>query len=40
MNLLPGGPVSGVLTWADPLRNGSYTRSHDGRLLFSVRGSF
>jgi hemolysin activation/secretion protein len=40
MNLLPDGPFTGQLTWADPLRNGSYTRSGQGRVLFTVRGSF
>ncbi len=40
MNLLPAGPFSGSLSWADPLRNGSYTRAHQGRVLFTVRGAF
>jgi len=40
LNLLPGGPVTSALMWADPLRGGTYTRSHDGRVLFTVRGSF
>ena len=40
LNLLPFQPVTGVLLWADPLKNGSYTLAHQGRFLFSVRGTF
>jgi hemolysin activation/secretion protein len=40
LNLLPGGAVTSSLMWADPLRGGSYTRAHQGRVLFTVRGSF
>jgi hemolysin activation/secretion protein len=40
LNLLPGHPISGVLTWSEPLRNGSYTLAHQSRVLFSVRGTF
>ena len=40
MNLLPEGPFTGQLSWADPLRDGSYTLAHQGRFLFTVRGSF
>lgn len=40
LNLLPGKPVTGILTWADPLSDGSNTRRGDSRLLFLVRGAF
>jgi len=40
LDLLPGRAVSGSLIWAVPLVAGSRTRSHDGRYLFVVRGSF
>ncbi|HWY96615.1 MAG TPA: POTRA domain-containing protein [Steroidobacteraceae bacterium] len=40
LNLLPGHPVNGVLTWADPLTDGSYTRAHQWRLLFAVHAAF
>ena len=40
LSLLPGGPVTGLFMWADPLKNGSYTLAHQSRFLFSVRGSF
>ena len=39
-NLLTGYWLNGVLTWADPLRTGPYTRRGDSRILFMVRGSF
>jgi hemolysin activation/secretion protein len=39
-NLLPSYWLTGVLTWADPLRTGPYTRRGDSRILFVVRGSF
>jgi hemolysin activation/secretion protein len=39
-NLLPGHSVTGTLTWADPLTNGTYTRAHQGRVLFIFRASF
>lgn len=31
---------SGILTWAYPMANGSVTRLHDSRFLFSVRSSW
>jgi hemolysin activation/secretion protein len=40
LNLLPTRPVNAVLIWADPLKTGSYTRAHQSRLLFSIRGAF
>ena len=40
LNLLPSYWLNGVLTWADPLRDGPNTRHGDSRFLFSVRGSF
>jgi hemolysin activation/secretion protein len=40
LHLLPGKPINGVLTWADPLRNGPNTRHGDSRVLFVVRASF
>jgi hemolysin activation/secretion protein len=40
LNLLPSYWLNGVLTWADPLRSGPYTRRGDSRILFVVRGSF
>ena len=40
LHLLPGKPINGVLTWADPLRDGPNTRHGDSRVLFVVRGSF
>jgi hypothetical protein len=40
LNLLPTRPVNGYLIWADPLKTGAYTRAHQSRILFSVRGSF
>jgi hemolysin activation/secretion protein len=39
-NLLPSHWFNGVLTWADPLRDGPNTRRGDSRILFLVRGSF
>jgi hypothetical protein len=40
LHLLPGKPINGVFTWADPLRDGPNTRHGDSRFLFVVRGSF
>lgn len=40
LNLLPGKPFTGSLTWAYPLANGPVTPRGDSRLLFIVRGSF
>jgi len=40
LNLLPTRPVNATLIWADPLKDGSYTRAYQSRLLFSVRGAF
>lgn len=40
LHLLPGKPINGVFTWADPLRDGPNTRHGDSRFLFLVRGSF
>jgi hemolysin activation/secretion protein len=40
VNLLPGKPLTGVLTWAYPLATGPYTREHDSRWLFFVHGAF
>jgi hemolysin activation/secretion protein len=40
LNLFPGHWYNGALTWADPLRTGSYTRRGESRWLFMVRGSF
>jgi len=39
-DFLPGRPISGVLTWADPLVSASRTRSGQSRYLFVVRGTF
>jgi hemolysin activation/secretion protein len=39
-NFFPGHWYNGMLTWADPLRTGSYTRKGESRWLFMVRGSF
>jgi hemolysin activation/secretion protein len=39
-NLLPTRPYNAILTWADPLKIGTYTRKHQSRVLFSVRGAF
>jgi hemolysin activation/secretion protein len=40
VNFMPSGSVGGVLMWADPLSNGTYTTAHQSRVLFSVHGSF
>jgi hemolysin activation/secretion protein len=40
MDLLPGRPVSGSLTWARPLLKGSRTLAGDSRVLFTLRGAF
>jgi hemolysin activation/secretion protein len=40
LQLLPSYWINGLLTWADPLRNGPYTRRGDSRILFMIRGSF
>ncbi|MGO9993405.1 MAG: ShlB/FhaC/HecB family hemolysin secretion/activation protein [Steroidobacteraceae bacterium] len=40
LNLLPGRPVTGILTWADPLSDGPNTHRGDSRLLFMLRGAF
>ena len=40
INLLPNGPVSGALTWADPLESAAYTQAHQSRILFTVRAGF
>jgi hemolysin activation/secretion protein len=40
LTLLPAYWLNALLTWAIPLDTGPNTRSHDGRLLFVVRGSF
>ncbi|MDB6011884.1 MAG: hemolysin activation/secretion protein associated with VreARI signaling system [Gammaproteobacteria bacterium] len=40
INLFPGHWYSGTLTWADPLRTATYTKSGQSRWLFMVRGSF
>jgi hemolysin activation/secretion protein len=37
---LPGKSLGGVLTWAYPISTGPYTRAHDSRWLFLVRGAF
>jgi hemolysin activation/secretion protein len=38
--LFPSYPVSGMITWADPLATGPFTHRGDSRILFIVRGSF
>lgn len=40
LNLLPGYWFSGTLTWAEPLTDGTYTRAHQGRVLFVFRAVF
>ena len=40
LTLMPMWPVNGVIYWADPLKNGSYTLAHQSRWLFTVRGTF
>ena len=39
-NLLPSYWINGSLTWADPLRDGPYSRRGSSRVLFVVRGNF
>jgi hemolysin activation/secretion protein len=39
-NLLPNYWFTGTLTWAYPLTSGTYTRAHDGRILFIFRAAF
>jgi hemolysin activation/secretion protein len=40
LHVLPGQPVNGLLTWADPLSAGPITHRGDWRVLFVIRGSF
>jgi hemolysin activation/secretion protein len=40
LHVLPGQPINGLLTWADPLSNGPITHRGDWRVLFVIRGSF
>ena len=40
LNLLPSYWITGSLVWADPLRDGPYTRRGGSRVLFVVRGAF
>lgn len=40
LNLWPGRPVSGAVTWSDPLTNGPRTRHGDSRVLFDLKASF
>ena len=40
VNLLPGKPFTGTLTWAYPLSDGPNTSRGDSRILFIVRGAF
>lgn len=40
VTLLPSYWINGVVTWADPLRAGPYTRRGDSRILFQVRAAF
>jgi hemolysin activation/secretion protein len=39
-HLLPGRPINGVFTLADPMLNGPYTRRDEARVLFVVQGVF
>ncbi|HUN74185.1 MAG TPA: POTRA domain-containing protein [Steroidobacteraceae bacterium] len=39
-NLLPDYWLTGTLTWAYPLTDGTYTRAHEGRILFIFRAAF
>jgi hemolysin activation/secretion protein len=39
-HLLPGKPINGVLTLADPLVNGPFTHRDEPRVLFDVQGAF
>jgi hemolysin activation/secretion protein len=40
LHLFPGQPITGSLTWADPLTQGPNTRRGQSRVLFVIRGSF
>ncbi len=40
INLFPGHWYSGMLTWADPFRDATYTKAGQSRWLFMVRASF
>jgi hemolysin activation/secretion protein len=40
LHVLPGQPINGLLTWADPLSHGPITHRGDWRVLFVIRGSF
>lgn len=40
LDFFPGKPVTGTLTWADPLVTGPDTHRGNSRLLFILRGSF
>jgi hemolysin activation/secretion protein len=40
LDFFPGKPLTGTLTWADPLVTGPDTRRGSSRFLFIVRGSF
>jgi hemolysin activation/secretion protein len=40
LNFLPTRAYNAALIWADPLKDGSYTRAWQSRVLFSVRGAF
>jgi hemolysin activation/secretion protein len=39
-NLLPGYWLTGTVIWAEPLTDGTYTRAHQGRVLFVFRAAF
>ena len=40
LDILPGKPVTGTLTWAHALATGLDTHRGDSRLLFIVRAAF
>ena len=40
LHLLPGQPINGVLTWANPLVEGPFTGRGEWRVLFVIRSSF
>jgi hemolysin activation/secretion protein len=40
ITLFPDRWLTGSLLWADPLRDGSYTKAGESRWLFSIRGAF
>ena len=40
LDLFPGHPVSGSLTFADPLRQGPRSKANEPRVLFDLKGSF